>query len=202
MSKGDINDVEKKRPVPWPRREVQRPYREPPRLEVDITCPRVSGNWWTPNPRFVDDLAQYLQDKKVLEVFAGNGYLAGQLAKRGVSVTATTVFAGHDGHEHGLYHDVQAMEAVDAVCEYRDTHDVLLMAWPTVTRAAAVAAAVWGSQKDIVFIGERTIKEEKIFGGCADDEFHEYFVILRTFDSYTGNMIESAAVGRMLAQIV
>lgn len=168
----------------------------PPQLMLPKTCPRVVGNLWTPNLTFVDELAGFLQGRRVLEIFAGNGYLAGHLHARGIDITATTRFAGHDGHERGLYHPVVEMEACEAVATLGGDHDVLLMCWPTPTPAAVVAAALWGSEKDIVYIGEVTDYSKHQLGGCATDEFFEQVAFQRQFGTYRGNAIEGAYVAR------
>jgi len=168
----------------------------PPQLRLPKTCPRVPGNWWTPQLAFVNELADFLKDKRVLEVFAGNGYLAGHLHARGIDITATTRFAGHDGHERGLYYPVVEMEACEAVFKHGDAHDVLLMCWPTTTPAAVMAAALWGSEKDIVYIGEVTDYSKNQLGGCATDEFFKRVSFEREFTAYKGNAIEGAYVAR------
>jgi len=157
----------------------------------------VSGAYWTPNLQFVDELGEFLKGKRVLEVFAGNGFLASLLAARGVSVRATTQFSGHDAHQHGLYHDVEDVDAVTAVRQYGHEHDVLLMCWPTVTPAALLAVAEWGADRDLVFIGEVTDYEKGHFGGCATDEFFACMAFTQRFTSYRGNMLEAALVGRL-----
>lgn len=168
----------------------------PPQLVLPKTCPRVVGNWWSPNPAFVEELAGFLKGKRVLELFAGNGYLAGHLHAQGIDITATTRFAGHDGHERGIYHPVIEMEACEAVITHGSAHDVLLMCWPTTTQAAVLAAALWGSERDIVFIGEVTDYSKHQMGGCATDEFFERVAFQRQFDTYKGNAIEGAYVAR------
>lgn len=166
------------------------------RLELPAGCARVPGNYWNPNPQFVDELTQFLEGKRVLEIFAGNGYLARLLAERGISIKATTQFSGHDGHERGVYFDVEDVDAVSAVHTYGDDHDVLLICWPTVTPAVLHAVVHWGFDKDIVFIGEVTDYNKNQLAGCATDEFFECMSFTRRFDTYKGNFIESALVGR------
>ena len=171
--------------------------RDIPKLSIPNGCVRVNGNYWHPNPVFVEELAEYLKGRKVLEIFAGNGYLAGLLAQRGIAVTATTRFAGHDSHESGVYYDVQEMEAVEAVHRYGASHEVLLICWPTVTPAALNAVRAWGAGKDVVYIGEVTDYEKGQLGGCATDEFFEQMVFTHRFETYRGDIWESALAGRL-----
>jgi hypothetical protein len=154
--------------------------------------------WGKFDDRFVDALAETLAGKRVLEVFAGNGYLAAALARRGVEVRATSLFSSHDGHAQGFYHPVKEMEASAAVGLYRKRSDVLLMSWPTATDAAAAAALRWGSERPVVFIGEVTDLEAGQLGGCASDIFFEIMRAEDTIPGYvTDNPLEKAVVYRL-----
>jgi 2-polyprenyl-3-methyl-5-hydroxy-6-metoxy-1,4-benzoquinol methylase len=51
---------------------------------------RTPGVYWVATQGFVDELADHLRGKRVLEVFAGNGFLAAHLARAGVDIRATT----------------------------------------------------------------------------------------------------------------
>lgn len=159
----------------------------------------VPGVYWRPAQAFVDELAAALKGKKVLEVFAGNGYLAGLLAQRGIDVLATSVLSSMDAHQHGIYHPVQDLNAVRAVVELGGARDVLLMCWPTVTDQALMAAEVWTqhAERSIVFIGEFTDYAKNHLGGCATDEFFERFNPSQVFPSYRGNMLEKACMGTL-----
>jgi hypothetical protein len=151
--------------------------------------------WGNFTAAFVDDLAARLDGRRVLEVFAGNGRLAQLLAERGVSVTSTSRFTGHDGHERGMYFPVFEIDAVDAVMTFGNDADVLLMCWPTVTSAALRAAVAWGPARDIFFIGEWTDYTKGNLGGCATDEFFEAAVVQSDINSYsTLNALERAVV--------
>lgn len=166
-------------------------------LPSDCDCARVPGAFWAPNADFVADLARFLGTRPVLEVFAGNGYLAALLAARGVRITATSLFAGHDSHERGLYYDVMELAAVEAVRREGARHEVLLMSWPTVTPAALAAVETWGPGRDVVFIGEVTDYAKGHLGGCATDEFFERVEFHQQFTTYKGNFLEAAQVGRL-----
>lgn len=157
----------------------------------------VPGVFWRPNEAFVEQLAGWLEGKRVLEVFAGNGYLAALLARAGVAVTATTRFSSHDAHSSGLYFPVLESEASRAVSGLGRDHDVLLMSWPTVTDAVLQAAYRWGFEKPIVFIGEVTDYAKGHLGGCATDEFFEAIDVTHRFQAYSGNMLEAAFVCRL-----
>lgn len=165
-------------------------------LPLSPQCERKLGTYWQSTPGFVKELAAYLEGRKVLEIFAGNGYLAGYLAARGIDVTATTIFSSHDAHGKGLYYPVQSLSASDAVREFGASHDVLLVCWPTATPAVLSAALQWGAEKPIVFIGEITDYTTGMLGGCATDEFFEHLRITERFSSYvTRKSFEHAVVG-------
>jgi len=163
----------------------------------------VPGCFWKPSRDFIEQMASELQGKRVLEVFAGNGLMAGLLAQRGVEVTATSVLSGMDAHERGVYHPVLEFDAIEAVQRFHD-HDVLLMCWPTTVNASHVAARIWSDTKHhegvaapIAYVGEFTDLEKGHLGGCAVDLFFEEFVPTRVFNSYAGNMLEKACIGEM-----
>jgi hypothetical protein len=167
------------------------------RLPLPPTPDRVLGCYWTPNAAFIDELAAFLRGKAVLEIFAGNGYLAGMLAARGVAITATSVRSSHDAHEAGFYHPVEDLSAPDAVVTFGDAHQVLLMSWPTTTNAVLQAALLWGADRDIVFIGEMTDYAQGHLGGCATDAFFESIDVTHRFAAYCGrNALEHAVTCR------
>lgn len=146
---------------------------------------------------FLDELVSYLGDKRVLEVFAGNGLLAHRLTERGVSIIATTRFASHDGHTYGMYHQVEELEATAAVRKYRDQTDILLMSWPTATEGATSAALAWGADRPIVFIGEVTdlSRGNAGLGGCASDLFFDLTNEGSAFQNYSPrNQLERATI--------
>ena len=153
--------------------------------------------YWRPNERFLSELCNYLQNKRVLEIFAGNGYLASCLHSKGIEVISTSIFSGHDGHDYGMYFPVQEMEASHAVQVYGDSCDVLLMAWPTVTESVIKAVRKWPS-KPFVFIGEVTNYAKHELGGCATDSFFNETVFTHTFSTYKGNYIEKAVIGNLI----
>lgn len=168
-------------------------------LELPADYIRMPGTYWTPNPQFVDELTRFLENKRVLEIFAGNGYLAGLLSARGIDIRATTQFSGHDGHERGVYFDVEDVDAISAVHNYGPGHDVLLVCWPTVTTAVLHAVSLWGPDRDIVFVGEVTDHSKNHLGGCGTDAFFEHMSFTKRFETYKGNYIEQALVGRYVS---
>lgn len=161
------------------------------------------GTFWRYNGEFIDELSSKLHGLKILEVFAGNGYLAALLAQRGIEVVATSIFSSMDAHWIGVYHPVIEMDAIGAVTCYGAQCDILLMCWPTTHRHAHLSAVLWTKIKRfqpnarIIFIGEFTDYSKNHLGGCATDEFFESFVVDFEFKSYEGNCMEKACMGRM-----
>lgn len=156
----------------------------------------VQGLFWRPNEEFIQDLASNLQGKKVLEIFAGNGFLAAHLAKRGIDIISTSLLSSMDAHEKGIYHPIIEKDAVAAVKDHGSDRDVLLMCWPTTTPQAFKAAHLWGN-RPIYYIGEFTDYEKGQLGGCATDEFHACFQIDKELPSYQGNDMEKACFGKL-----
>lgn len=154
------------------------------------------GVFWHETPDFIDELAEYLADRKVLEIFAGRGLLAKRLNQNGVDIKATSLFSSHDGHDRGFYYPVDNLDAELAVLKHKDWADTLLISWPTVTPRALGAVKLWGEDNDIIFIGEVTDYSKGHLGGCATDEFFENTHPLKEFKSYRGNALEKACVIR------
>lgn len=162
----------------------------------------MMGRFFRGSTAFFDELAEALRGKRVLEIFAGNGLLAGFLATRGIAVTATSVLSGMDAHDRGFYHPVIEMNALEAVSQYGHEHDVLLLCWPTVNMMAIQAVREWTAMKNekdalapIAYIGEVTDYAKNRLGGCATDEFFEEVIPDRRLLSYEGNVLEQAFLG-------
>lgn len=142
---------------------------------------RPAFAFWTPSSNFLVELAEWIGDRTVLEIFAGNGLLAAQLSKHGVNITATSMFRGYDGHRTGMYFDVVEMSAFDAVLEYPDA-DLLLVSWPEANDDMLRLLRFW--DKPIIFIGEVTDYEAGFLGGCASDAFFDAVEQVHQFTQY------------------
>lgn len=172
-------------------------FGHPPRLlPLPSLDARPAGVFWRPTPQFVWDISRALAGARVLEIFAGNGYLAGVLSAQGVDITATSILSSMDAHAKGLFHPVDDLDAREAIARLGGQHDLLLMCWPTVTNAAIEACRAWGD-KPILYIGEFTDYSKNHLGGCATDRFFSEFIPSQEFDAYQGNMLERACLGKM-----
>lgn len=164
-------------------------------LKLPSSCENLRGVFWRPNEQFIANIAQELNGKRVLEIFAGNGALAGLLSKAGVEIKATSILSGMDRHSEGLYYPVEHIDACGAVKKYAHVSDVLLICWPTVTDAVLDSLKIWGEGKDFLYIGEVTDYKRGHLGGCATDSFFENINIKKKIEGYCGNMLEMAFMG-------
>lgn len=170
-------------------------------LPTPLVPSQVTGVYWKVSSIFIEEIAAFLRGKRVLEIFAGNGYLAGCLAQRGIAIKATSRLSGHDCHELGMYADVEELDAEPAVAAYGADYDVLLMSWPTVTPAAYRAARLWGAGRPICYIGEMTDLDAGRLGGCATDEFFASIDVTRRFQSYQGRATDFAVACTMHPEV-
>jgi hypothetical protein len=154
--------------------------------------------WGKFDKAFVDELASWIGERKVLEVFAGNGVLANELSKRGIDIVATSKHSySFDGERKDFAFDVKECEARDAVIEYGSDRDILLMSWPTtIDEGASGAAMLWGEDRLIVFIGEVTDLKKGFYGGCATDLFFDMTEETASFSSYKTDGCDKAIVRR------
>lgn len=160
-------------------------------------------SFWRPNPLFIAEIADYLKEKQVLEVFAGNGLMASYLAERGIKIQSTSYFKGYDHSSQKMYYPVVEMGAIEAIKAYGQQADTLLMIWPEANNHAYLAARLFfeihavNPDASLVYIGEKTIIEKNILGGCATDPFFADFgKVIHPFQHYSGNYIEVAEVLR------
>ena len=164
--------------------------------------PRTLGVFFRADEAFMDALAEKLSGLRVLEVFSGNGFLAANLARRGIEIKATSLRSGHDAHAEGFFFDVEECEAKEAVLRYGVEHDILLMCWPTVTEDAIRAVRLWtalcnaqGRPAPIAYVGEVTNYAKNHLGGCATDAFFDEVSPVLAIPGYRGNMLEQAFIG-------
>jgi predicted nicotinamide N-methyase len=126
------------------------------------------------NKKYLDELSNFLKDKKVLEVMAGNGILSTLLKERGVNIISTDIAPG-DGNSYELINvfdkDIETLDAVSAIRKYGKDMDYVIMSWPPYDEpyATEVMQAIKEVNDNIIviYIGETE-------GGCtADYRFFE-----------------------------
>lgn len=116
------------------------------------------GCWPMLSLTWLRELAKLCKKKRVLEVYAGGGWLAKYLHSKGIEVFATDnyQFLAEGLHEISTVYRVQQMYAELAVETLQQRYDVLLMSWPPID----ATKLQW--KKDVIFIGNES---------CANTEF-------------------------------
>ena len=130
--------------------------------------------------RWINPFAEWLGERKCLEVMSGRGWLSKALREKGKEVIATDNYSWL-GHCEANVTDVEKLDAVSAVEKYGKDIDILIMCWPfmdnvayqTIKRLYEV-----NPQAIVVYIGEGG-------GGCtADEKFHDHFGIIDDEEFY------------------
>lgn len=124
--------------------------------------------------RWVNPLAEWIGNRKCLEVMAGRGWLSYALQQKGIDVKATDNFSWHQGHLKKWKEtvtDVENIDAVEAVETYGADIDFLLISWAymddTAYRVIEKLHEVNPDAK-IIYIGEG-------YGGCtANNSFFDH----------------------------
>lgn len=125
------------------------------------------GMWAIVTQSWVTNMADWIDNRSVLEVMSGRGWLAKALSEQGVTITATDDFSWKiNGHKPVF--NVIKQNAWEAAKQSQD--DLLLMSWPPYDdNTATRVIEAWGPDRPIIYIGEGE-------GGCnADDEFFRLF---------------------------
>jgi hypothetical protein len=135
--------------------------------------------WSVPTPEAIKGIRDFVGERKLLEVGAGNGLWAYLLSAYGATVTATDDYTWME-HEvapgkkavlpsgfsvpMGKYFAVEQAEAVQAVAKYAD-HQALFLAWPPPDRPMGHRALAAFQGDRFVFVSDR---------GCtADAAFYQ-----------------------------
>jgi hypothetical protein len=135
---------------------------------------RSEGIFTYINKPLIDGLCELFAGKNVLEVYAGRGHMSALLHERGINVKSTSLRQGHDGSEAlGHVFDVEDMDAVSAVKNYKEWMGALLVCWPTTDSGMFNVLRNLPKGMPIVFIGEVTdyTLNPPFLGGCASDDF-------------------------------
>lgn len=117
-------------------------------------------------------LAEYIGDRKVLEIMAGTGCLAKALSDQGITIHPTDIFEDtycFHGYQN-MFMDVEQMDCIEAIEKYAKEYDILLCSWPRsespIVEALQTMRRV-NPNMVMLYIGED-------YGGCcAPDEFFE-----------------------------
>lgn len=130
--------------------------------------------------RFVEELAKFLKGKSVVSVMSGSCTLEKHLIDRGVTVICsdTDEWTKQDDPYYRKwctwkrkYPDMLELDASEAIRQYGEKADYVLMSWPPYATPAAKEAleAMRETNPDLtmIYIGEDA------GGNCANDEFFE-----------------------------
>lgn len=135
------------------------------------TMRRKFGMYALVDKTWTKELAEWIGNKRCLEVMAGAGWLSKALAEHGVQIIATDDYSWFDGHKKiNHVYTVENLDAVSSIQKYGNQVDILIMSWPPYSdNRAYKAMQEWGQLNTIIYIGEG-------YGGCtADDNFHNHF---------------------------
>ena len=85
--------------------------------------------WASLSYEFVVALAEFIGERKALELGAGKGYLTAALRAGGVDITGVDILQARGEYGYYFYDEVVDMDAVEAVERY--PADALILAWPS-----------------------------------------------------------------------
>lgn len=143
-------------------------------LETRSTCIQY-GLWIVIADTWLKPLADWIGDRKCLEIMAGGGWLTKGLENHGVSIVATDDFSWEG--RHSMMVPLVHITAEDAVYAARlsPEMEIMIVSWPPYSDGQGdvivQACDAWGEKRPIVYIGETS-------GGCnAPDEFFDRFAI-------------------------
>lgn len=120
------------------------------------------------NSLFIDDLINFIGNKKVLEIMSGKGFLTRILKQRGIDIIGTDNYSWKD-HWNETYTDIENIDSIEAIEKYKD-RDILIMSWAYMDDTAykcLMRMREVNPNMIMIFIGEDE-------GGCtADYSFYE-----------------------------
>lgn len=143
----------------------------------------------------MDELANYLQGKRVLEVMAGNGSLSKCLQDRGINIKATDneVWATKENSIYSewknAWTNIENIDVLDAVRKYGRNIDTIVISWPPYKSKLPLQMMRLlqeiNPKVEVIYIGESA-------EGCtADDEFYKktFYVINERFKKVQSKFI-------------
>ena len=113
------------------------------------------GMWSVVDLRWTKVLAEWIGDRKVLEIMSGPGWLAKALQIHGVDIIATDNGSWSETHSQALpLYTVLSMDAKEAVEKLGPEADVLLVSWPPSGEIDVCRALEEWGDKPVIYIGE------------------------------------------------
>ena len=122
--------------------------------------------------RLCKALAEFIGNRKVLEIMSGKGALAKGLIDEGVSIKPTDNFSWEaPGFFNNLWTDIEDINALDAIKKYAKDYDILLASWmpyeDIISYEILLEMRKQNPNMIMLFIGE------DLGGCCACDKFFE-----------------------------
>lgn len=123
--------------------------------------------------QWVKPFAEWIGNKKCLEVMAGRGWLSLALQSLGVNIIATDDYSWiRERNWDEPVTEVEELDTVEAVKKYGKDINLLIISWPYMNEDAYNTIKELNDinpNAQIIYIGEG-------MGGCtANDDFHEHF---------------------------
>ena len=128
------------------------------------------GMWAIVDKIWTKNLANWIGNKKCLEVMAGAGWLAKALNEYEIDIIATDNGEWDKRHSKMIFvHNIEKLSGIKAVKKYSN-RDILIVSWPPYEETEICQICKkWGSKKPIIYIGEGV-------EGCnAPNEFFNNF---------------------------
>jgi hypothetical protein len=146
--------------------------------------------------KWVNPFAEWINNRKCLEVMAGRGILSLALRQKGIDIIATDDFSWSEMDAFKKWKttvtEVERLDAVESVVKYGEYIDILIMSWPYMDDTAYKVIRKLNEANPhalVVYIGEG-------YGGCtANDDFFEHFneiddesfkVVVKNFERWFG----------------
>ena len=145
--------------------------------------------WAVPTPAAIGLICDFVGDRQMLEIGAGNGLWAYLLSACGLSVTATDNYSWAapppgvkaklpSGFpvEPGRFFPVQQLDAVEAVAEHTD-HQALLLCWPPYGKPMAFSGLMAFQGDRLVYVGDKGCTGDASFHHELEQHWHQHNLV-------------------------
>jgi hypothetical protein len=139
-------------------------------LSARTKCIKL-GTWAIVDLKWTKQLANWIGNRKCLEVMSGAGWLAKALVMHGINIIPTDSYSWEKTQhkEAKMVYPVERIDAIESVKKYQD-RDILIVSWPPYTdETICKVCDEWGTDKPVIYIGEG---ED---GCCAPGTFWQNF---------------------------
>jgi hypothetical protein len=127
--------------------------------------PLLAWNW-------IKLLAEYIGNKKCLEICCGLGTLSWALKELNINIIATDNFSSHFNFaKKNLWTNIEQIDCIEAIKKYGKSADYIILSWPTYSDNLAYNCLLKMRKINrnckMIYIGEQKC------GCCADDNFFD-----------------------------